>query len=211
MTAFAQHERAELADLFDRLGPDAPTLCEGWRTADLAAHLVIRERRPDAAPGVLLPVKALVTHTETVQRGVRDGKPWPELVATVRGGPPLPLRIGPLDEAMNTVEYFVHLEDVRRAQPDWTPRPLDADFAASLWSRLRMAGRIMARRAPVGVTFQSPGHGQAVAKSGQPSVVVRGDPGELTLFAFGRRAVALVDLDGDEVSVERLRQASFGL
>ena len=47
-------ERNELADLLDQLGPDAPTLCEGWNTADLAAHLVVRERDPRSAPGILL-------------------------------------------------------------------------------------------------------------------------------------------------------------
>src|SRR5882762_622635 len=36
-------ERRELCDLFLELGPDAPTLCEGWTTLDLAAHLVLRE------------------------------------------------------------------------------------------------------------------------------------------------------------------------
>ncbi len=41
-----QRERAELCDLFDELGPDAPTLCGDWTTADLAAHLVVRERNP---------------------------------------------------------------------------------------------------------------------------------------------------------------------
>jgi uncharacterized protein (TIGR03083 family) len=44
----ARAERAALCDLFDEVGPDAPTLCAGWTTRDLAAHLVIRERRADA-------------------------------------------------------------------------------------------------------------------------------------------------------------------
>ena len=44
----AKSERAALADLFVTLGPDQPTLCEGWDTKDLLVHLLVRERRPDA-------------------------------------------------------------------------------------------------------------------------------------------------------------------
>ncbi|OYV23782.1 MAG: hypothetical protein B7W97_02165, partial [Mycobacterium sp. 20-66-4] len=51
----AQRERAALVETMRSLGPDAATLCDGWTTRDLAAHLVIREYRPDAAPGILIP------------------------------------------------------------------------------------------------------------------------------------------------------------
>ena len=49
----AQLERGRLCDLLLVVGPDHPTLCEGWTTADLAAHLVIRERKPLAGPGIV--------------------------------------------------------------------------------------------------------------------------------------------------------------
>src|SRR5262249_60545235 len=45
---------AALCDTLERVGPAAPTLCEGWTTADLAAHLVVRERKPLAGPGIVL-------------------------------------------------------------------------------------------------------------------------------------------------------------
>lgn len=48
-------ERQALCDTLASLGPDAPTLCEGWTTADLAAHLMVREREPLAAAGIVLP------------------------------------------------------------------------------------------------------------------------------------------------------------
>ena len=35
----AQSERQQLCDLFEEVGPDQDTLCEGWTTAHLAAHL----------------------------------------------------------------------------------------------------------------------------------------------------------------------------
>jgi uncharacterized protein (TIGR03085 family) len=67
----AQLERSRLCDLFLEVGPDQPTLCEGWTTADLAAHLVIRERRPDAAPGILVGGK-LAEHSENVRTKVDE-------------------------------------------------------------------------------------------------------------------------------------------
>src|ERR671916_591983 len=47
----ADAERRDLAGLFLRLGPDEPTLCGDWSTRELAAHLVLRERRLVAAAG----------------------------------------------------------------------------------------------------------------------------------------------------------------
>ena len=67
MTApsLAQQERATICDLFAELGPEAPTLCEGWTTADLAAHLVVREHRPDSGPGIVWP--RLAGYTDKVR------------------------------------------------------------------------------------------------------------------------------------------------
>ncbi|PZA20241.1 maleylpyruvate isomerase N-terminal domain-containing protein, partial [Modestobacter versicolor] len=50
----SRSERAALADLLEQLGPDQPTCCEGWTTQDMATHLVLRDRRPDAMPGLAL-------------------------------------------------------------------------------------------------------------------------------------------------------------
>src|ERR1700728_3524747 len=106
--SLAQQERMNLCDLFHVLGPEAPTLCEGWSTADLAAHLVVRERRADSGPGLVWP--PLAGYTDKVRRAVRDRTPWEKLVEKVRDGPPLLLR--PFVEPMNTVEFFIHIEDV---------------------------------------------------------------------------------------------------
>lgn len=207
MAHHAQAERHALADLFSVLGPDAPTLCAGWDTADLAAHLVIRERRPDAALGVV--VAPLASYTSRLQRQTRASRSWEQLVDLIRGGPPALLR--PIDDAVNTVEYFVHHEDVRRAQPSWQPRPLDPDLERALWGRLRLMGRLLARQAPTGVDLVVPGQGRARVKRGTPAVTVTGPAGEVLLFAFGRKEVARVTFDGDELSIERLRHASMGL
>src|SRR6266540_3984255 len=149
----AKDERSALCDLFDELGPDEPTLCGGWLTRDLAAHLVLRERRPDAAAGILFP--PLAGYTKRVQDSLA-AKPWPELVDLVRSGPPVywPTAIGALDEALNTAEFFVHHEDARRGQPGWAPRPPDAKRDKALWTVLGRSGRMLLRRSPVGVSMQ---------------------------------------------------------
>ena len=80
--SLAQQERETLSDLLLEHGPDAPTLCEGWDAADLAAHLVVRERRPDSGPGLVWP--PLAAYTEKVRRSARDRMTWDQLVSTVR-------------------------------------------------------------------------------------------------------------------------------
>src|ERR1700744_2502873 len=132
LVTYAQQERAALAALLDETGPDEPTLCAGWQTRDLAAHLVLRERRPDAGGGMM--GGPLAGYTERVQRHYLDPHPYPELVRVVKAGPPPlpPCSIPGADAAGNTVEYFVHHEDVRRAAPEWTERSLDAGLSEAL-------------------------------------------------------------------------------
>jgi uncharacterized protein (TIGR03085 family) len=200
----AKHERGVICDLFLEVGPDAPTLCEGWTTKDLAAHLVVRERRPDSGPGLVWP--PLAGYTDKVRTSVRDRTQWSELVAKVRRGPPLLLR--PFDGPMNTVEFFIHVEDVRRAQPRWEPRPLTTAMADALWSRVGAGG--MAKKVPATIQVSSPGRDPKVQGTG-PVVVVEGDPGELTLFGSGRQGAARVEISGDDQLVAQLRAASLGV
>ena len=72
-------------------------------------------------------------------------------------------------------------------------------------------GRVLARRAPTGLAVVAPGFGDATLKRGPAVVTLRGKPSELTLLVFGRGSHASIDYAGDELSVERLRHASFGL
>jgi uncharacterized protein (TIGR03085 family) len=204
---YAQDERAALAALLDETGPDAPTLCQGWQTRDLAAHLVLRERRPDAAAGAV--GGPLAGYTERLLTQYQDRYPYPELIAMFRGGPPRlsVFAVPGADEAANTVEYFVHHEDVRRAAPDWAERPLDAGLTEVLWRRLKIA-RLLLRAAPTGVVLareQGDKLDLIVAKSAAPSVTVTGSPAELTLWSMGRARAAHVSLDGPEEAGARLR------
>ena len=203
-TALAQEERQTLCDLLVELGPEAPTLCAGWVTADLAAHLVVRERRPDSGPGLVWP--PLAGHTDKVRRSVRDRTSWEDLVATVRRGPPFLLR--PFDGAMNTVEFFIHVEDVRRAQVDWEPRSLSQEMADALWSRLGPGG--MAKKVAATIVLASPGLPEKEGGTGR-RVVVTGDPGELTMFGAGRQGAAKVEITGDAELAAQLRTASLGV
>ena len=203
-TNLAQPERTTLCDLFVERGPDAPTLCEGWRTVDLAAHLVVRERRPDSGPGLVWP--PLAGYTDKVRRAVRDRTPWEKLVETVRRGPPLLLR--PFDGPMNTVEFFIHVEDVRRAQDGWEPRPISAELADALWARVGPGG--MAKKVPATVVITSPGRADKERGTG-PRLTLAGDPGELIMFGAGRQGAARVEISGDAALAEQLRAASLGV
>ncbi|MFG2331202.1 TIGR03085 family metal-binding protein [Streptomyces sp. NPDC048604] len=206
MSTHAKRERLLLADLLEAAGPDAPTLCAGWLTRDLAAHVVVRERRPDAAAGTVVP--ALKARLERVQAEFAD-KPYEELIALIRTGPPAlsPFSLKQVDEGANTVEFYVHTEDVRRAQPDWSPRELDPVFSDALWSRLEKGARLLGRKAPVGLVLRRPNGQTAVAHRGTPVVTATGEPGELTMFVFGRQDTAKVQLEGEPEAVTRLRDA----
>jgi uncharacterized protein (TIGR03085 family) len=202
--SLAQQERASLCDLFLERGADAPTLCEGWLTVDLAAHLVARERRPDSGPGLVWP--RMADYTDKVRRSVRDRTSWEELVATVRRGPPFLLR--PFDGAMNTVEFFIHVEDVRRAEEGWEPRAISPDLADALWARMGAGG--MAKKVPATIVITSPGRDDKQSGTG-PLLTLAGEPGELTMFGAGRQRATRVEISGDAALADQLRAASLGV
>ncbi|MCF6525707.1 TIGR03085 family metal-binding protein [Streptomyces sp. JJ36] len=210
MSTHAKRERLLLADLLESAGPEAPTLCDDWKTRDLAAHLVVRERRGDAAAGIVL--RPLASRLERVQAEFTE-KPYDELLRLLRSGPPRmsPFALKQVDEAANTIEFYVHGEDVRRAQPEWTARELDPVFSDALWRRLETVARMCGRRSPAGLVLRRPDGQTAVARRGTPVVTVTGEPGELVLFAYGRQAVARVELEGDEDAVAKVKQADLGL
>ncbi|MEV6763034.1 TIGR03085 family metal-binding protein [Streptomyces sp. NPDC051105] len=206
MSTFAKRERLLFADLLETAGPEAPTLCEGWLTRDLAAHVVVRERRPDAAGGAL--IKQLAPRLEKVMAEFA-AKPYEELIQLIRTGPPRfsPFQLKQIDEAANTVEFYVHTEDVRRAQPDWAPRELDPVFQDALWSRLERTARLLGRGVPTGLVLRRPDGQTAVAHRGAPVVTVTGEPSELLMFAFGRQNAAKVAVDGDENAIAKLHES----
>lgn len=213
MTNYAQVERQALCDTFLAVGPDAPTLCSGWSTADLAAHLVIRESRPDLAAGILVP--ALAGRLDAAMSALAGRTPWPELVERVRQGPPrwAPSRLARVDALMNTAEFLVHHEDVLRADPQRPVRTLDPGLQRTVWSMMGRMGAMMARRCPTGLVLVAEGFGRtAVRGPGEHgTVVARGLPTELLLFLYGRQQVAQVELTGDPADIELARGADYSI
>jgi uncharacterized protein (TIGR03085 family) len=214
---YARDERLALCALLADLGPDKPTLCSGWTTGDLAAHLVLRERRPDAGAGIL--GGPMARYTQRVQSRLRDRFPYPKLVDLVASGPPRTSLFGipGADERLNLTEFFVHHEDVRRAQPGSQPRDLDPGLSDDLWGRLGMA-KFVLRKAPVGVELvrgdgAKSGNGRVrqTVKARTPVVTVTGTPAELTLWIAGRTGAAHVRLDGNDTDVAQLTATSWKL
>ena len=202
---FAQKERESLAALLLEVGPDAPTLCEGWSTHDLAVHLFIREHRPLATPGMFFsPLEgALKRETEKQMK-----RPYGEVVRAWAAGPPLPIR--PIDPAMNTAENFIHHEDVRRGDGTPRPREFSAEVNGKLLSAAAMFAKGSLRSAPVPVIITPPdqppvtvGGKRGVAERGDNVVRVSGEPGELLLWLSGRGA-AEVEIQGDDELVRQV-------
>ncbi|GAA0942909.1 TIGR03085 family metal-binding protein [Pseudonocardia zijingensis] len=206
--SLASRERAALSDEVLRVGPDHPTLCAGWTTRDLLAHLLVRERQPLAAPGIL--IKAFAGVTERAMDEYRSMR-WEDAVAMFRGGPHSwsPMRFERVDAAANGVEFFVHHEDVRRGEPGWEPRPADPERDNELWAGARRIGMLL-RRSPVGVVLERPTGERQVVKTGAGVVTVVGEPGEILLFAFGRDAVR-VEVQGEPDDVAAFRAAPRGV
>lgn len=195
MTNFAVVERRHLAALLRRVGPDAPTLCEGWVTRDLAVHLIERDSRPDLIAGTVLPkIPVLSKRAQEADAQLRR-QDWGELVSKVEK-PALysPARLGPLDKRMNTAEFFVHHEDVRRAQETWHRRQLLQEEERDLWAALKLMGKALLRPEQDSVLLVANGYGSVTGGKAKTSAVriVRGTPSELLLWAFGRREQAEV-------------------
>lgn len=205
-------ERAELCDLFEQLGPDAPTLCEGWTTADLAAHLVVRERDPRSGPGIVMGgrVAAFERYTDKLmERAKTKGYGW--LVGRVRSGPPVgPFKVPGLRTLLNLQEYIVHLEDVRRAN-GLGPRTDRPDLDAEVWKLLRRGARLQLRGVKgFGVSLQW-GDEVLTGKRGDPSATIAGSPVDILLFLFGRKGAAQVEVSGDPAAVEAVNTAKMGI
>lgn len=207
----AAAERQRLCDLLLDVGPDAPTLCAGWTARDLTAHLLVREREPWSAVGILVPAAAAVTEGAR-RRAVQ--RPFPEMVARLRSGPPVfsPFRLPGVGSAANLGEFYVHHEDVRRPAGGG-PRRDAPELDDPLWAWLRVTGRVMARHVRgVQVHLLRPdGRALVARRGGGPVVTLAGTPRELVLYLFGRREAAEVDVTGDRAAVAALEASRLGL
>jgi uncharacterized protein (TIGR03085 family) len=208
---FDAAERAQLSDLLDELGPAAPTLLGPWTTRDLAAHLVLRERDYLAAPGLVLP-GAWGRFAER-RRETLVQQDYAGLIATIRSGPPKGFfRVGWVRRVPSLNEFFVHHEDVRRANGRG-PRIAEKAMDEALWRNVSRAPRFLARRLRgAGLELEWAGTARTVrARRGEPTVRIAGPPGELLLYLFGRQGAARVELRGSAAAVDAVRRAHFGM
>ena len=199
MLKYAQIERQALCDTALRVGPDAPTLCDGWTVRALMAHLAMRERRPEAA-GIGLGGRVHEWSEHTRRRYML--RPFEDLVAMVRQGPHelSPFRLPKVRDA-NLQEYFIHHEDILRATlPEadrGRVRVVDEAEQHELYQALPLAARLILRGRDVRVAAQCPGFAPLQLASGSadaPEVVTKGLPSEILLFLAGR--MSFVEFEG---------------
>jgi uncharacterized protein (TIGR03085 family) len=213
MESMSRTERAALCNTALEAGEQAPTLCGRWTVKDLVIHLLVRERDPLGAPGILVP--RLEALTERSSRRLAD-QDFSSLVERVRQGPPKwsPLAVPVLDRAVNTLEYFVHHEDIRRADPHWEPRELTAREQKAIWKAIAVAGKGLVRPAGVPVEIRWAGDERersSVLRRGDDPAVVTGAPSEIALFLYGRAQHAPLEFTGPEPHVHKLRKGDLGI
>lgn len=178
------------------LGPDAPTLCEGWTTFDLAAHLMLREHFRRSSPSGL--ARARTMGFESVVARLQQGAPL------------IPWRLPRLRRLLNGTEYFIHHEDVRRANgmPRRAGRP---DLEALAWGTAGYFGRrIWRAMKPYGLELRRP-DGAHRRFGTPPAAIVSGEATELVLYGSGRRAAAEVAVSGAAAAMARLQQTDVRL
>lgn len=170
--------------------------CERWTTSDLAAHLVLREhfhRWPDE------------------RRAVEKARGWTELVARLRAGAPLiPWRVPGIRTSLNGFEYFIHHEDVRRAN-GMRPRLDRPDLDELAWRMSGFIARRAARRTrPFGLELVG-ADGKRRLFGSEPAAVLSGRATELALYLGGRRSAAEATLRGPHDAVAAVEAAHLSL
>ena len=209
---FDAQERLTLCDLFAELGPSVPTLLDGWTAHDLAAHIVLRERDLVAGPCLALP-GPFPRFAERRRVALALDRDFAWLVERIRSGPPVGFfRVGWVRSFPNLNEFFVHHEDLRRAN-GLGSRTLAPSLDAALWRNVRRGSRYLTRRLrDAGLDIEWPATGeQKSARSGEPRARLSGPPGELLLYVFGRRDVAQVEVSGSPDAVAAVRRTHFGM
>lgn len=202
-------ERIALAETLAAIGDNQPTLCEGWDTKDLLVHMIIRERRPDAAIGIVLP--AFKSWREKVEYSY-EARDFNDLVQMFKSGPGglSPFAIPGVDNLANMIEFVIHHEDVRRAQPNWQPRTDATELSAEIKRRLPKFSLLALRRCPVGVLMVDSTGQQIWLKRGSTTVEIHGEPIEVLLYLSGRQKQALVSIHGSPAAIATFERMELG-
>ncbi len=209
MTSFAKRERSAICQTLRKLGPDQPTLCQGWSTKDLLVHLIVRENRPDAAVGLFIPF--LSSYTDSVSKKYSE-KSFEDLIMIFENGPksPSPFSLPKVDELANTFEFLVHHEDILRAQDNYQPRKLSEEDAKFVWSRFTKSAVFFMRKIKVGVVAKTD-QGIYTLKRGNDVVTISGNLIDLVMFAFGRKNTTEINFEGNPTAVEKLKNSDLSL
>lgn len=125
-------EKTALCDALAAVAAGVPTLCEGWIAHDLAAHVWVLKHEPAGWAEAVLPqvrylprVKRRWSYAQLVRRLRNDDS---RILAM-----PLDPRAG---DGHAIGEYFVHCEDVRRAN-DLPVRHYSDELQDALWQRVQ--------------------------------------------------------------------------
>jgi uncharacterized protein (TIGR03085 family) len=210
---FDAQERSALCDLFEELGANVPTLLKGWTAKDLASHLVLRERDLIAGPCLVLPGR-FQRFAERRRVRLAEQREFEWLVARIRSGPPRGFfRLGWVRSVPNLNEFFVHQEDLRRANGLGPRDYLSPALEAALWRNVRVGSRYLSRRLHgVGLEISWAGADERMTvREAEPTVRLSGSPGELLLYIFGRQGAARVDVTGPAKAVATVRRTHFGM
>lgn len=202
-SSLARRERQALCDTALAVDAASPTLCGDWDVALLLAHLIVRERKPLRSSGIMIPALAGVTERAMAKEAARG---VPAMVATLRKPPFTPYSLPGIEKYTQTLEYVVHHEDIRRAQPDWQPRRLPAADVEELWALVSRSGSYLGRNLKVGTRIarsDKPDQSARFSKGADP-VVVTGPVVDLIMWAFGRTALRDVTFDGSPEALARL-------
>jgi uncharacterized protein (TIGR03085 family) len=205
-------QRAALCDALAAVEPTAPTLCEGWTAHHLAAHVWLRENLAFGQAADLV-----TGRRERIEQRLADvmaERSYAGLVAAIRRGPSptSPFRLPGLEAALNTIEFFVHCEDVRRGAGVNTPRPRDAALEVLAWRRVPGLARIFLRGCPVAVWIERdvpPGDPVRIG-TGPDIVTIAGPASEVLLYLNGRRRAANVALHGEPAALAVVERARLG-
>lgn len=197
-------ERARLLSTMERVGGEAPTLCEGWNTTDLLRHLVIREYYPHLALTSKIPGKFTQGQREAKAR--LEEADFEELLDEFRSSHQKysPLQLSAVNKAFNTLEYVIHHEDVRRAQEPQLGRILLDQEQKEIFSSLKVISQLSFLKAPVKIVLDAPGVGSTTvlaSKRHDRTVTIIGAPLEMALFAFGREKYKL-QFEGPDDAVD---------
>jgi uncharacterized protein (TIGR03085 family) len=205
---WVQTEKKALAATLRRSDPLGDTLCAGWDTRRLLAHLVQREQDHlgAALDALARPEPGRERNLGRLVAGAATPEGYTALVDRFVAGPS---RWSPFTwaaEQVNLLEYVIHHEDVRRGGPAASPpRVLPAQQNRAVWKQLPLMARLRFRTAPVGVVLAVPAGARATVKGGTPAVTLSGEPVELALHLSGRRSAAHVQLGGPPETVATFR------